>query len=393
MKSNAQSMKTVVFTGGGTGGHIYPGLAVVDELKEKINSTKIDGKSLDVQIVWIGSSKGMDKNLVEKSGSVDKFIGIPCGKLRRYFSFQNFIDLFKIAAGFICAFFQLAKLKPLVVFSKGGFVSVPSCYAAKLLKIPVFTHECDFSTGLATRLNLKVAEKLLVSYEETKTKLHASIQEKTIVTGNPVRPIFYNADKNKGLEFVFSSKENSSTIIENSNLQKPILLVVGGSLGAKQINLLVWKNLEELCKNFIVIHQTGKKQDYFVDVSHPDYYPFEFIYSQMADVMACADVILSRSGANSLWEAVVQYKPMVLIPLSVAGSRGDQVENAKYFEKKGCAINLDSENLTDEVFLQTMTEILSEQKRKNMIESCKNLCGSEKPAKKIAEIIFNKILN
>ena len=248
-------MKTVVFTGGGTGGHIYPGLAVVDELKEKINSTKIDGTSLDVKIVWIGSSKGMDKNLVEKSGSVDKFIGIPCGKLRRYFSFQNFIDLFKIAAGFISAFFHLAKLKPLVVFSKGGFVSVPSCYAAKLLKIPVFTHECDFSTGLATRLNLKVAEKLLVSYEETKNKLPSSVQEKTIVTGNPVRPIFYNADKNKGIEFVLSSKNESS-----KQITKPILLVVGGSLGAKQINLLVWKNLEELCKNYIVIHQTGKKQ-------------------------------------------------------------------------------------------------------------------------------------
>ena len=380
-------MKTVVFTGGGTGGHIYPGLAVVDELKEKINSTKIDGTSLDVKIVWIGSSKGMDKNLVEKSGSVDKFIGIPCGKLRRYFSFQNFIDLFKIAAGFISAFFHLAKLKPLVVFSKGGFVSVPSCYAAKLLKIPVFTHECDFSTGLATRLNLKVAEKLLVSYEETKNKLPSSVQEKTIVTGNPVRPIFYNADKNKGIEFVLSSKNESS-----KQITKPILLVIGGSLGAKQINLLVWKNLEELCKNYIVIHQTGKKQDYFVEVSHPDYYPFEFIYSQMADVMACADVILSRSGANSLWESVVQYKPMVLIPLSVAGSRGDQVENAKYFEQKGCAINLDSENLTDEVFLQTMTDVLSEQKRQNMIESCKSVCGNLKPAEKIASIVFEKII-
>ncbi len=387
MKSYAQSMKTVVFTGGGTGGHIYPGLAVVDELKEKINSTKIDGTSLDVKIVWIGSSKGMDKNLVEKSESVDKFIGIPCGKLRRYFSFQNFIDLFKITAGFICAFFQLAKLKPLVVFSKGGFVSVPSCYAAKLLKIPVFTHECDFSTGLATRLNLKVVEKLLVSYEETKTKLSVGVQEKTIVTGNPVRPIFYNADKNKGIEFVLSSKNENAKKID-----KPILLVVGGSLGAKQINLLVWKNLDELCKNYVVIHQTGKKQDYFIDVSNPDYYPFEFIYSQMADVMACADVILSRSGANSLWEAVVQYKPLVLIPLSVAGSRGDQVENAKYFEQKGCAINLDSENLTDEIFLSTMKELLSENKRNLMIESCKNLCGGEKPAKKIADIIFNKIL-
>ena len=380
-------MKTVVFTGGGTGGHIYPGLAVVDELKEKINSTKIDGTSLDVNIVWIGSSKGMDKNLVEKSGSVDKFIGIPCGKLRRYFSFQNFIDLFKIAAGFICAFFHLAKLKPLVVFSKGGFVSVPSCYAAKLLKIPVFTHECDFSTGLATRLNLKVAEKLLVSYEETKTKLPVAIQEKTIVTGNPVRPIFYTADKNKGIEFVLSSKNETS-----KQITKPILLVLGGSLGAKQINLLVWNNLENLCKNYIVIHQTGKKQDYFLEVSNKDYYPFEFIYSQMADVMACADVILSRSGANSLWESVVQYKPMVLIPLSVAGSRGDQVENAKYFEEKGCAINLNSENLTDEVFLNTMNEFLSVNKRDSMIASCKKLYGSEKPAKKIADIIFNKLI-
>lgn len=380
-------MKTVVFTGGGTGGHIYPGLAVVDELKEKINSTKIDGTSLDVNIVWIGSSKGMDKNLVEKSGSVDKFIGIPCGKLRRYFSFQNFVDLFKIAAGFICAFFHLAKLKPLVVFSKGGFVSVPSCYAAKLLKIPVFTHECDFSTGLATRLNLKVAEKLLVSYEETKTKLPVAIQEKTIVTGNPVRPIFYTADKNKGIEFVLSSKNETS-----KQITKPILLVLGGSLGAKQINLLVWNNLENLCKNYIVIHQTGKKQDYFMEVSNKDYYPFEFIYSQMADVMACADVILSRSGANSLWESVVQYKPMVLIPLSVAGSRGDQVENAKYFEEKGCAINLNSENLTDEVFLNTMNEFLSENKRDSMIASCKKLYGSEKPAKKIADIIFNKLI-
>ena len=387
MKSNVQSMKTVVFTGGGTGGHIYPGLAVVDELKEKINSTKIDGKSLDVQIVWIGSSKGMDKNLVEKSGSVDKFIGIPCGKLRRYFSFQNFVDLFKIFAGFVSAFFQLAKLKPVVIFSKGGFVSVPACYAGKLLKIPVITHECDFSTGLATRLKLKVAENLLVSYEETKNKLPSSVQEKTIVTGNPVRPIFYNADKNKGIEFVLSSKNESS-----KQITKPILLVVGGSLGAKQINLLVWKNLEELCKNYIVIHQTGKKQDYFVEVSHPDYYPFEFIYSQMADVMACADVILSRSGANSLWESVVQYKPMVLIPLSVAGSRGDQVENAKYFEQKGCAINLDSENLTDEVFLQTMTDVLSEQKRQNMIESCESVCGNFKPAEKIASIVFEKII-
>ena len=160
---------TVAFAGGGTGGHIYPGLAIADELRDICNEADIN-----LNLVWIGNSKGMDKKIVESNigpdekPSVDKFYGIPSGKLRRYFSIQNFIDVFKIGAGCISAYFKLLKLKPAVLFSKGGFVSVPPCFAAKLLKIPVVTHECDFTPGLATKINSRFATKLLLSYEETK---------------------------------------------------------------------------------------------------------------------------------------------------------------------------------------------------------------------------------
>ncbi|MBR1720940.1 MAG: glycosyltransferase, partial [Treponema sp.] len=164
---------TFVFAGGGTGGHIYPGLAVADELRALASES---GK--EINIVWLGNSSGMDKNLVEKSGSVDSFVGIPSGKLRRYFSIKNFVDFFKIFAGTVKSFFVLMKLRPAVLFSKGGFVSVPPCFAASILRIPVFTHECDFTPGLATRLNSRFATNILVSYEETKTYFPKGKREK-----------------------------------------------------------------------------------------------------------------------------------------------------------------------------------------------------------------------
>ena len=171
-------MINIVFAGGGTGGHIYPGLAVVAELRKKLESNGITKDKYSV--IWIGSKNGMDKDIVEKDGSVDKFIGISCGKLRRYFSFNNIIDLFKIAAGFISSFFILLKLKPVMLFSKGGFVSVPPCYASKALRIPVFTHECDFSPGLATRLNSRCATKILVSFEKTKSFFSGDKAQKVV---------------------------------------------------------------------------------------------------------------------------------------------------------------------------------------------------------------------
>ena len=222
----------VVFAGGGTGGHIYPGLGVADSFREYC---KKNGEN--VKIFWIGNSSGMDKNIVESnldsSGnrSADVFYGIPSGKLRRYFSFRNFLDVFKIAAGFVSSYFILLKIRPSVLFSKGGFVSVPPCFAAKLLKIPVFTHECDFTPGLATRINSKSAKKILLSFDETKNYLSSQAKVKALTTGNPVRPVFYSAKSEKGLDFL-NIKEKS----------KPILLVIGGSLGARQINELVKEN-------------------------------------------------------------------------------------------------------------------------------------------------------
>ncbi len=323
-------MRTVVFTGGGTGGHIFPGLAIADELK-KLNA--------DISIVWIGSTSKRDKEMVLSNVCVDgsksctRFFSVPSGKLRRYFSFQNFIDIFKIALGFFASIVILLRLKPLFVFSKGGFVSVPPCAAAKLLGIKVFTHECDFSPGLATKLNSRFASNILVSYNDSKVFFPSSMQAKIIVTGNPVRGIFYNTDKKIGLDFLKLKKS-----------KKPLLLVLGGSSGAHQINEVILKNLKRLSKNFIIVHQTGVGEDYKLAMSEKSsyYLPYDFIYSQMPHVLDCCDIVLSRSGANSLWECAVLGKPMVLLPLTGSGTRGDQVENALIFEEKGGAKVIDS---------------------------------------------------
>lgn len=328
MKKQTEKKCCAVFTGGGTGGHIYPGLAVVDELKAKKDCT----------VYWLGSSRGMDKALVEKSGSCDKFIGIPSGKLRRYFSLRTVTDIFRIIAGCIKAFFVLLKIKPDFVFSKGGFVSVPPCFAAKLLRIPVYTHECDFSPGLATRLNTKCARRIFVSYADTINFFPKSKQAAITVTGNPVRPVFYEADASAGAKFLG---------FETEKPQKPVLLVLGGSGGAKQINELVWQNISFLCEHFVVVHQIGasQKTEAFSQevqslIDRKLYLPFQFIYQEMPHVLAFADFVFSRSGANTLWEAAVLKKPLLLLPLEGAGTRGDQVENADYFVKQNAACRL-----------------------------------------------------
>ncbi|MEE1182095.1 MAG: undecaprenyldiphospho-muramoylpentapeptide beta-N-acetylglucosaminyltransferase [Treponema sp.] len=374
----------IAITGGGTGGHIYPGIAVADEIR---NLTK--DNNIDLKIYWIGSSKGMDKTLVEKSfvsagGSIDAFYGIPCGKLRRYISFQNFIDLFKILAGFVKAFFILAKIKPDVLFSKGGFVSVPPCMAASVLNIPFFTHECDFTPGLATRINSRRAKNIFVSYEDTKKYFSEDKKAKCLVTGNPVRPVFYSDHSAEGKKFLGIPEDN----------KKPVLLVIGGSLGALQINNLVLDCLEDLKKNFIVVHQTGKS---FAE-EHPEvmnggdqnYKPYAFIYGEMVSVIQAADVVLSRAGANSLSECAVCAKPMVLIPLCGSGTRGDQVDNARYFESKGAAVVLAGNDATKEKLLSSIMKFTDENRRKHMSEKCAELYGDKKPVNVIAKKIMEE---
>ena len=381
------NQNVIAFTGGGTGGHIYPGLAVADELK-----TLAKKNNIELKIYWIGCSTGMDKKIVQASldsnGNplIDKFYGIPSGKLRRYFSFKNFTDIFRIIGGYFSARRVLRKLKPALLFSKGGFVSVPPCFAASRLKIPLFTHECDFTIGLANRLNFKNAKNIFLSYEETKKSLSAVEQKKVVVTGNPVRPVFYNVNPKDGLEFLGIKKA-----------KKPVLLVLGGSSGAKQINDLVSENLDWLCKNYIVVHQTGlvnNNEDTEKQLKQKygeDYKPYPFIYTEMPSVVACADVILSRAGANSICEAAVLLKPMVLIPLCGSGTRGDQVDNAKFFENKKAAIVLLGQDANSKNLQKALTTMLDSKTRKQYSDNIKKMTGSKKSVEVIAENLFNEL--
>ena len=377
---NKSELLTIVFAGGGTGGHIYPGLAVADELR-----TIAADNNKQIKIVWLGNSSGMDRDLVEKSGSVDIFKGIPSGKLRRYFSFKNFTDFFKIFAGFIKSFFILANLKPAVLFSKGGFVSVPPCVAAKLLRIPVFTHECDFTPGLATRINSRFASKILITYEETKRYLSADKAKKALVTGNPVRPVFYSPNPENGKNFLFENRPDY-------NSEKPVLLVLGGSLGAHQINELVSSNLNWLTERFNVVHQCGAKDASSMPQNQNGYFLYPFIYNEMCDVISASDIVLSRAGANSLWECSVLGKPMVLIPLCGSGTRGDQVDNAKFFEEKGAAIVLLNEYADSDYLKSALEKMCDSNFRQNAASASKSLSEGKCPAKSIAKIVWEEAI-
>lgn len=371
----------IAFTGGGTGGHIYPGLAVAEQFK----SVCSENADISAKIIWIGSSAGMDKRIVESNSVVDKFYGIPSGKLRRYFSFRNLLDVFKIIAGFFAAFFILLKNRPSVLFSKGGFVSVPPCFAAKILGIPVYTHECDFSPGLATKLNTKAASKVLLSYKQTEKFFAGKNKEKLVVTGNPVRPAFYSASAKKGRDFLGLEEVTD----------KPVLVVIGGSLGAKQINELIYQNIEFLCEHFIVVHQTGAGNEVSLTekVANDSYKPYSFIYGEMPDVLAAADIILSRAGANSLWECAVLKKPMVLVPLCGSGTRGDQVENARFFEENNAATVLLGEDADSQHLQDALIKMLDESTRKKFAESCSALTDSIPPAKRIADLLYTEVVS
>lgn len=384
-------MKKIVFTGGGSGGHIYPGLAVVDELKRIAAENNCE----PFEIIWIASKKKIDRDIIEKSAVVDRFYAVSSGKLRRYFSLENVLDAFKIIGAFFSSFFILAKEKPCFLFSKGGFVSVPPCLAAKMLHIPVYTHECDVSPGLATRLNAKSAKKVLVSFEKTASFFPEEKRKNIIVSGNPVRPVFYHSDAGKGRAFLGFNKKS----------EKPILLVAGGSLGARQINSLVTDNLDSLCQRWKVVHQTGalwaEEHPEMMSASyHADYYPYAFIYDEMPDVLKAADVVLSRAGANFLWEASISAKPLILIPLSGSGTRGDQVDNAALFASKNAAIVLGGRDGNGNVtapadaqsLLSALAEYESEEKRIKAGEASKAIMTIDNPAAAIATLIYNEVM-
>lgn len=365
-------MVTIAFTGGGTGGHIYPGLAVVERLK----------RQLDCRVVWIGSSSGMDRSIVERAGI--EFIGIPSGKLRRYLSFRNAGDVFRVLAGFFAARSALARLKPALLFSKGGFVSVPPCYAAASLGIPVFTHESDFSPGLATRLNSRVAEVVLTAYPQTSQSLPPAAKSKTAVVGNPIRSAFASADAGRGRDFLGIGPEER------------VLIVLGGSQGAAQVNDLVVAALPALTDRYVVVHQTGEgwtppAPELLASIPEGRYRPYPYLREELPDLLAASDLVVGRSGAGTVWEAASLGRPMILIPLCGPGTRGDQVENAAYFEEAGAAFSLVGEAATPRALAEAVARIADDAiLRCRMAEASAQVAGAD-AAQETSDLIVQRV--
>jgi UDP-N-acetylglucosamine--N-acetylmuramyl-(pentapeptide) pyrophosphoryl-undecaprenol N-acetylglucosamine transferase len=302
----------IVFTGGGTAGHVFPALAVLDILAERRR----------VRVVWIGSASGMEREILARRGI--PYYGIPSGKLRRYLSLRNVIDLFFILAGILVSVFILLKERPVLVFSKGGYVTVPPLVAARLLRIPAFTHESDLNPGLATRINSRLCEKVLVSFAETAGYFQPSLRRKIVHTGNPVRVKLLAGDPHTGRELVGCPQE------------KKMLLVLGGSLGSAFINKAVLEELPRLTRACFVVHQMGA--EHYQPTRSAGYHPVAFLGDELPHLFAAADLVLCRAGANTLWELAALGKPAVLVPLAEHASRGDQIGNALFFAARGAAV-------------------------------------------------------
>ena len=322
-------MKRIVLTGGGTAGHVTPNIALLPHLKK-----------LGYDIQYIGSYDGIEKKLIEELGI--SYHGISSGKLRRYFDIKNFSDPFRVAKGFFQAKQLLKQLKPDIIFSKGGFVTVPVVQAAKAQHIPVILHESDMTPGLANRLALPAASKICCNFPETVSHLP---EGKAVVTGSPIREELRHGNRLAALQFCGFTAD------------KPVLLIIGGSLGSVAVNQAVRSILPELLKSFQVIHLCGKGN---LDDSLNDtfgYVQYEYIKKELADLFALADIVVSRAGANAICELLELRKPNLLIPLSAAASRGDQLLNAASFQKQGFSVILQEEDLTSDLLLDSILNL------------------------------------
>jgi len=348
----------IVLTGGGTAGHVTPNIALIELLKT-------EGWHID----YVGSEEGVEKAMIN---AIDvPYHAVSSGKLRRYFSWKTFLAPFNILFGIWQAYRILHKLNPDVVFSKGGFVAFPVVVGAWLNHIPVVAHESDMSPGLANRLSFPFVNKTCVTF--AKAKEHFKRQEKVVVTGTPIRQELFNGNKANGLALCgFDNK-------------KPCVLIVGGSLGAQAVNVCVRQALDKLCEHFQVIHLCGKGKVDPSLVGKAGYCQFEYANKELADFFAASEIVISRAGANALYEILALNKPHVLIPLSQQNvSRGDQVQNARYFQELGISTVVSGETLTPETLLSAVNEVHSNSKE--IIKKIKEL-GIESATMNIFDVI------
>lgn len=336
-------MKKIVLTGGGTAGHVTPNIALLPGLREA-----------GYDILYIGSYEGMEKNLIQAEGVA--YRGIATGKFRRYFSLKNLTDPFRVIKGYFEARKYIREYQPDVVFSKGGFVAVPVVLAAGKQHIPVIIHESDMTPGLANKICMNSASKICCNFPETLKSLPA---DKAVLSGSPIRKELLSGSRLEGLRFTGLSAE------------KPILLMIGGSTGSVVINNALRSILPDLLKEFQVIHLCGKgRLDHSLD--HLEgYVQYEYISKELKDLMAAADIVLSRAGANAICELLALHKPNILVPLSAAVSRGDQILNAHSFESQGFSYVLEEEQMNAATLLDAIHTVYNKRDtyRKNMESS------------------------
>lgn len=333
----------IVFTGGGTAGHVTPNMALIESLQDE-----------DWQINYIGSANGVENSMITAINI--PYHAIRCGKLRRYFSWQNFYDPFNMLYGIFQSYCLLRKLKPNVVFSKGGFVALPVVIGAWLNRIPTIAHESDMSPGLANRLSFPFVNKICVPFDVSKK--YFKHLDKVEVTGTPIRKQLLKGDKARGLALC------------NFTSDKPCLLVVGGSQGSTAVNQSIRENLDVLCEQFHVIHLCGKGN---VDstLTKVGYRQFEYANTELADLFAASDIVISRAGANALYEILALEKPHILIPLPLKASRGDQLQNARYFELQGISIVVQEETLSSTTLIDAIKKVMEQ--RPDIIDKIRKL--------------------
>ena len=325
-------MPKIILTGGGTAGHVTPNIALLPRLKEE-----------GFEILYVGSYDGIERKLIQKEGI--PYRGISSGKLRRYFDLKNFTDPFRVLKGFGEAASIIKEFQPDVVFSKGGYVSVPVVRAAGMKHIPVVIHESDMTPGLANKLSYGAASKICCNFPETFSLLP---EEKAVLTGSPIRAELLSGDREKARELTGFTPD------------KPVLLVIGGSLGSRAVNEAVRRDLPLLLEEFSVLHLCGKGNLDESLMDTKDYLQFEYVSEELKDYFALADIMVSRAGANSICEILALRKPNVLIPLSAKASRGDQILNAQSFEKQGYSLVLEEENMNDQSLMDAVHKVWSE---------------------------------
>ncbi len=350
-------MKKIVMTGGGTAGHVTPNIAIINELRNLYD------------IYYIGSKNSIEEELIKEQGI--KFYSISSGKFRRSLDFKNITDIFKIIKGYSESIFLLKKIKPDLIFSKGGYVTVPVILASKITKTPVIIHESDLSIGLANKISIPIARKVCVTFSKTIEEIGS---DKTILTGPPIRKEILSGSKQIGERFC------------NFKNKKPYIVFIGGSQGSKSINDVVRKNITNLSK-FNIIHICGRN-NLDTSLDYDNYLQYEYLEDELKNVFAMADIIVSRAGSNTIYEILSLKKPNLLIPLSKRASRGDQILNAKEFEKNGFSSVLQDDENLERDFVPTILNLFDNKDNYiNTMKSYNFVNGKDK----IIEVINNEL--